>query len=79
MNAVSNGIRKRQNEAANIAKLTAADTLYAEAKRLNFLKFLLSVMLPFLLSRFSFFIRAAHSLPPFPTPFPLFPWRCRSC
>lgn len=50
MNAISNGIRKRQNEAANIAKLMAADRLYGQTKRLNFLKFLFAVILPFLFS-----------------------------
>ena len=50
MNSISNGIGKRQNEPANIARLTAADTLYGQAKRLNFLKFLFAVILPFLFS-----------------------------
>ena len=50
MNAISNGIQKRQNEAANIAKLKAADRLYNETKRLNFLEFLFAVILPFLFS-----------------------------
>lgn len=50
MNAISNGIQQRQNEAANVAKLKAANRLYGETKRLNYLKFLFAVILPFLLS-----------------------------
>ncbi|MBQ7682354.1 MAG: hypothetical protein IJT31_09130 [Oscillibacter sp.] len=62
MNATSNGIQARQHETANVAKLTAADRLYREIKRLKLLQLLLAVILPLLCTCLQLFNQGGNSL-----------------
>ena len=57
---MSNGIKARQNEDKCIAMLAAQRQLYNDAKKMNLVLILISIILPFILSFISLFTQDTY-------------------